>query len=106
MWRLKLELYPFSNYFKVIQPDSIQQSLNSFHENIQFTYELEQANQISFLDVLTRKEDGSVQTSVYRKPNHTDVYLNWNAHAPNIWKTATEHFLNNRFYRPAPELSF
>ena len=73
--------------------------MNSFHENIQFTYEREQANQISFLDVLiTRKKDGSIQTSVYRKPTHTDVYLNWNAHAPNIWKTATVRSLVRRAF--------
>ena len=88
--------------FAFIKPNTekeIQQSLNSFHENIQFTYEREQANQISFLDVLiTRKKDGSMQTSVYRKPTHTDVYLNWNAHAPNIWKTATVRSLVKRAF--------
>ena len=48
-----------------------------------FTYELEQDNKISFLDVLiTQKNDGNMETGVYREPTHTDVYLNWNAHAP------------------------
>ena len=51
------------------------------------TYELEQDNKISFLDVLiTRENDGKMETCVNRKPTQTDVYLNWNAHAPNIWK--------------------
>ena len=54
----------------------IQLALNSFHENIKFTYELEQDNSISFLDVLiTRENYGNMETGVYRKPTHTDVYL-------------------------------
>ena len=55
--------------------------------HITFTYELEEANKILFLDVLViRKDNGNMETSVYRKATHTDVYLNWNAHAPNTWK--------------------
>ena len=36
---------------------------------------------IPFLDILiTPKDDGSLQTSVYRKPTHTDLYLQWDSH--------------------------
>ena len=37
-----------------------------------------------------------METSVYRKPTHTDVYLNWNACAPTTWKTATVKSLVKR----------
>ena len=34
-----------------------------------------------FLDILiTPKDDGSLQRSVYRKPTHTDLYLQWDSH--------------------------
>ena len=34
-----------------------------------------------FLDILiTPKEDGSPTTIVYRKPTHTDLYLQWDSH--------------------------
>ena len=34
-----------------------------------------------FLDILIRpKEDGRLSTSVYRKPTHTDLYLQWDSH--------------------------
>ena len=34
-----------------------------------------------FLDILiTPEEDGSLSTTVYRKPTHTDLYLQWDSH--------------------------
>ena len=48
-WRRYLD-----DKFAFIKPNTeqeIQLALNSFHENIEFTYELEQGNQISFIDV-------------------------------------------------------
>ena len=54
--------------------------LNSQNENIQFTKESAVNMQIPFLDALsTQEDDGHVSTKVYRKPTHTDQYLNWNS---------------------------
>ena len=88
--------------FAFIKPNTeneIQQALNSFHDNIKFTYELEQDNKISFLDVLiTRYNNGEMETRVYRKPTHTDIYLNWYACAPTNWKIATVKSLVKRAF--------
>ena len=55
--------------------------LNSQRLNIQFTMEVEQNNQIPFLDVLVkRNEDGTLGHQVYRKPTHTDRYLHATSH--------------------------
>ena len=45
--------------------------------SIIFTREYEENNSMPFLDAkFTRKEDGSVKSTVYRKKAHTDQYLN------------------------------
>ena len=64
--------------------------LNSFNHNIIFTYEEENDSCIAFLDVrLKRQNDGSFQTSVYRKATNTDMYIHWNSFAPDSWKIGT-----------------
>ena len=74
-------------------------ALNNFHPNIKFTHELEQDNKIPFLDVLIRKdENGSTQTSVYRKSTNNSIYIHWNSHAPKEWKVGTLRGMIKRAY--------
>ena len=62
--------------------NSFLQHLNSSHPNIKFTCEeVRDDGSMPFLDVLiTPEEDGSLSTSVFRKPTHTDLYLQWDSH--------------------------
>ena len=62
--------------------DSFLQHLNSIHPNIKFTCEeVRSDGSMPFLDILiTPEEDGSLKTSVFRKPTHTDLYLQWDSH--------------------------
>ena len=54
--------------------DDFHQHLNSMQASIKYTREKEVNGTLSFLDVtVTRKPDGSLITSVYRKPNHNGV---------------------------------
>jgi hypothetical protein len=55
--------------------------LNSIHESIQFTMETERDGHLPFLDNdIHSKPDGSLGHKVYRKPTHTNLYLNSNSH--------------------------
>ena len=48
-----------------------------------FTVELEKDGTLPFLDILLqRKQDGSLNNTVHRKPPHTDQYLHFNSHHP------------------------
>ena len=51
--------------------------LNEQHSSIKSTMEVEEDGKIPFLDVgISRNPDGSLHHNVYRKPTHTDCYLN------------------------------
>ena len=51
--------------------------INNWHKNIKFTSQLEENNQIAFLDVLIIKDkiNNKYITTVYRKPTNTNLYL-------------------------------
>ena len=66
--------------FTVLPQNQIEEFtdfLNSQNQSIQFTIGEEECK-LAFLDThVERKEDGSLKVCVYRKPTHTDQYLNW-----------------------------
>ena len=56
---------------------------NSVWPTIKFTVELEKDGTLPFLDThLWRKEDGSLDIIVYRKPTHTNRYPHFQFHHP------------------------
>jgi hypothetical protein len=63
--------------------------LNGLHKKIQFTMETKKDGHLPFLDIdIYRKIDGSLGHKVYRKPTHTNLYLQQNSH----------HYLANKQY--------
>ena len=63
---------------------------SSYQECIKFTHEIENEGELPFLDVnVTRNLDGSFNTSVYRKPTDTNMYVHWKAHARKVRKIGT-----------------
>ena len=69
--------------------DEFFQHINTLEDNIKFTAETTKADgSIPFLDTLvTPRGDGSLETKVYRKPTHTNQYLQWDSH----------HAINNKY---------
>ena len=58
---------------------------------------MEENNSLPFLDILLlRQEDGSIKTSVFRKPTHTDKYLDFNSHHPLSRKSSVVRTLYHR----------
>jgi hypothetical protein len=77
--------------------DDILQTINNTTKNIKFTKEEEHDNKLAFLDVLiTRTDNGTLNTQVYRKKTHTDQILNYNRNHPTQNKTSCIKTLFNR----------
>ena len=77
----------------VIQEEQYKMSffhhINSLDNNIKFTVEITKADgSMPFLDTLvTPQSDGSLATTVYRKPTHTNQYLQWDS----------QHAISNKY---------
>ena len=66
----------------VIHKEEFLQHINSVDPAIQFTVETNKDDgAIPFLDTIVKLEaDGTLSITVYRKPTHTDQYLQWDSH--------------------------
>ena len=65
--------------------NKFEKFLGSRHRNISFKKEKEKDSVNSFLDVLISKSD-IYNTSIYRKPTFSGIYLNFNSYVPLTYK--------------------
>ncbi len=73
--------------------------INNLHDNLKFTYEIENECTIPFLDMLILNKNGSLSSSWYRKPTDTGLTLNFHALAPNKYKKSVVSSFLHRIYR-------
>ena len=78
------------------QVNKLQEHVNSIDPYIKFTIELPGTDQLPFLDTLTKLPPNSIESTVYRKPNHTDRYLNYNSNHPISAKLSVIQTLTHR----------
>lgn len=51
--------------------------LNNFHHGLSFTHELEDDGKLPYLDCLIIRNDGTIETEIYRKPSHKGRIQNY-----------------------------
>ena len=82
---------------KVSVVNEMLMHLNSRHENIRFTMDVEEDGRLPMLDVvLHRREDGGINTTIFRKPTHTDRYLPFTSPHPYSMKRVVVLVLTGR----------
>jgi hypothetical protein len=87
--------------FAILSKDLVDEflgHLNSIETAIQFTVEKESTDgRLPFLDVcVQRNDDGTITTSVHRKPTYTNQYLAFNSHHPTAHKVSVVKTLMKR----------
>ena len=81
--------------------------LNSFDENIQLTFEMEEENKLAFLDMMViRNTNDAINTTVYQKPPNPDIYINWHSHSLLQWKKTTANVLIQRAIKICSDKKF
>ena len=83
---------------KEVHKEDFLQHINSFDPAIQFTVENNKEDgAIPFLDTIVKPEaDWNLSITVYKKPAHTDQYLQWDSHYHLSEKCSAINTLNHR----------
>ncbi len=64
-----------------VQDCYFNKHIDSLHEKLKFATEIENDGKLAFLDTeIQWNSNKSLSVPVYRKPSHTDRYLNANSH--------------------------
>ena len=82
---------------KTDQIQNVLSAINQINNSVQFTIETEQNSCLNFLDLsITRNASGILSFGLYRKPTHTDKYLNFHSSHPVEHKNSVIRSLMHR----------
>ena len=102
--KLTEHMNPWKRYvddsISIIKETSISRvltDLNSFHKNIEFTYEMEENGKIAFLDVLIIRNNNTLKTTVHRKKTHNGIYLHWKSFVPPTLKRTLRSIITRAY---------
>ena len=73
--------------------------MNSKHKNIKFIFEIEDSNNLSFLDVKTTQQNKRFVASIFRKATFSGVFTNYVSFFCDTYKIGLVHTLLFRFFK-------
>ena len=73
--------------------------MNSKHKNIKLTFETEDSNNFSFLDVKITSKNKRFVTSIFRKATFSGVFTNYDSFIFDTYKIGLVHTLLFRFFK-------
>ena len=73
--------------------------MNKQHPNIKFTFEKQQNNQISFLDILIKNNGENFSTTIFRKTTAIGLFTNYLSFAPLSYKIGLVKTLIHRAFK-------
>ena len=73
--------------------------MNSKHRNIKFTFETEDSNNFSFLDVKITRQNKQFVTSIFRKATFSGVFTSYDSFISDTYKIGLVHMLLFRFFK-------
>ena len=88
------------------QVNQLQEHLNSIDPRVKVNIELPGTDGCPFLDTLTKPTPNSIESTVYRKPTHTDKYLDYNSNHPISAKLSVIHTFIHRAKQVCSTLEF
>ena len=77
------------------QANKFQEHLNSIDPHIKFTIKLPGTDGLPFLDTMIIPTPNSIESIFYRKPTHTDRYLDYNSNHP----ISANYFIHTLIHR-------
>ena len=90
----------FAHFDNSCQSEEFLVRLNGLHPALKFTCEHESAGRLPFMDVcVDRSMNGSLETSVFRKPTFTGLYITWDSFCATKYKVNLVKNLVNRAQR-------
>ena len=95
----------FALFEKPKQVSRFIKYMNKRHKNIKFSFETENDNSFSFLDIKICREKDKFTTSVFRKDTFSGVYTNFSSFVALKHKSGLAHTLSHRSFTTVSDFS-
>jgi hypothetical protein len=76
--------------------DTILKITNKLDHNLTFKSEVEENNNMNYLDLSINRTDNRINLNIYRKPTHINITIHFTSNHPHLQKLAAYHYFIQR----------